>query len=135
MSLKKAFLSASFLYLLAQPVLADLGSAEVPSGVGASGPKTTHQALCGKLDNQCVVTFDGRRMEVNNAGGIDRDQLLGFRSAFDRNETYYYVDYKKADGTKSTALFLFTNRKAASYFGQSLSRWYNQDPRPYPVTY
>ena len=74
-------------------------------------------------------------MWVDGSSGIDRRQLLGFRSDFDRNETYYYIDYQRKDGSKSTALFLFVNRKAAAYFGQSLSRWYDSDARPYPTTY
>lgn len=135
MNTTRNLLVAAFTAMLCLPAAANLGSADFPAGIESSGPKTTHKAMCGKLDNQCVVTFSGRRMQVDGSGGIDRDQLLGFRSDFDRNETYYYVDYRKSNGDRGTALFLFTNRKAASYFGQALSRWYNQDPRPYPVTY
>ena len=74
-------------------------------------------------------------MSVDGSSGISRAQLIGFRTEFDRQETYFYVDYIGSAGDKRSALFVFHNRKAASYFGQSLSRWYNADPNAYPVTY
>ena len=121
--------------LIASPALSDLGNAEIPVNSRESYPETSHNALCSSINQDCVVTFKDARMSVDGSKGIERHQLIGFRTEFDRQETYFYIDYSSATGAKRTALFLFHNRKAAAYFGQALSRWYKQDPNSYPVTY
>ena len=113
----------------------DLGPADFPSEAINSGPKSSHTAWCKQLNRNCVVIFDNEKMIVDNFKGIKREQFIDFRTSWDRNEMYYYVNYLNSENKKTTALFLFMNRKAAAYFGESLSRWYNQDPNPYPITY
>ena len=113
----------------------DLGPADFPSEAINSGPKSSHTAWCKQLNRNCVVIFDNEKMIVDNFKGITREQFIDFRTSWDRNEMYYYVNYLNSENKKTTALFLFVNRKAAAYFGESLSRWYNQDPNPYPITY
>ena len=113
----------------------DLGPADFPSEAINSGPKSSHTAWCKQLGRNCVIVFDNEKMIVDNFKGIKREQFIDFRTSWDRNEMYYYVNYLNSENKKTTALFLFVNRKAAAYFGESLSRWYNQDPNPYPITY
>ena len=113
----------------------DLGPADFPSEAINSGPKSSHTAWCKQLGRNCVIVFDNEKMIVDNFKGIKREQFIDFRTSWDRNEMYYYVNYLNSENKKTTALFLFMNRKAAAYFGESLSRWYNQDPNPYPITY
>ena len=113
----------------------DLGPADFPSEAINSGPKSSHTAWCKQLGRNCVIVFDNEKMIVDNFKGIKREQFIDFRTSWDRNEMYYYVNYLNSENKKTTALFLFMNRKAAAYFGESLSRWYNQDPNPYPNTY
>ncbi len=113
----------------------DLGPADFPSEAINSGPKSSHTAWCKQLGRNCVIVFDKEKMIVDNFKGIKREQFIDFRTSWDRNEMYYYVNYLNSENKKTTALFLFMNRKAAAYFGESLSRWYNQDPNPYPITY
>ena len=113
----------------------DLGPADFPSEAINSGPKSSHKAWCKQLGRNCVIVFDNEKMIVDNFKGIQREQFIDFRTSWDRNEMYYYVNYLNSENKKTTALFLFINRKAAAYFGESLSRWYNQDPNPYPITY
>ena len=113
----------------------DLGPADFPSEAINSGPKSSHTAWCKQLGRNCVIVFDNEKMIVDNFKGIKREQFIDFRTSWDRNEMYYYVNYLNSENKKTTALFLFINRKAAAYFGESLSRWYNQDPNPYPITY
>ena len=113
----------------------DLGPADFPSEAINSGPKSSHTAWCKQLGRNCVIVFDNEKMIVDNFKGITREQFIDFRTSWDRNEMYYYVNYLNSENKKTTALFLFMNRKAAAYFGESLSRWYNQDPNPNPITY
>ena len=126
----------SFLFLGLQSYelkAGDLGPADFPGDVEEI--KSVHTASCRQLKRTCQITFEGDTMRVDNFRGIKRDQLIEFRTAFDRNEQYFYVTYENSSGKRTTALFLFVNRKAAGYFGQELSKWYEMDPRPIPKTY
>ena len=116
-------------------IAGDLGPADFPGDFEHVGLKSIHKASCKQLKRTCQITFEGDTMRVDNFRGIRRDQFIDFKTAFDRNEQYFYVTYKNSAGKKTTALFLFVNRKAAGYFGQALSKWYEMDPRPIPKTY
>ncbi len=106
--------------------------ADFPESVGTQMPMKVHDAWCRKLENPCRVKFEGTSMTVEGFEGIDRSQFLGFRSAADGEERYFYVSYINNSGLRKTALFLFVNWGAASEFAQSLARWYEQDPSPRP---
>ena len=138
--LRKKFLLISlipliFLGISQDLISGDLGPADFPSEEINSGPKSTHTAWCKQLGRNCVIVFENEKMIVDDFKGITRNQFIDFRTSWDRNEMYYYINYLNSKNKKTTALFLFMNRKAAAYFGESLSRWYNQDPNPYPITY
>ncbi len=129
------------LAVLALPVAVnanDFGNADFPSDVEVGSPKSYHDAFCRQLNRKCRVRFTGRKMFVEGFKGIERNQLIGYRSKTDIEvflgtmERYFYVDYMNSKGEKSTALFLFTHTGAAREFGLALARWHAQDPRPQP---
>tara|TARA_B100000965_G_C19454148_1_gene696679 strand:+ start:313 stop:885 length:573 start_codon:yes stop_codon:yes gene_type:complete len=117
----------------------DLGPADFPGDIEEGGPRSYHDAWCRQLKKECRVRFSGRIMTIEGFKGIDRSQLISFRHDFDggtfrfgKKEIYYYVDYLNSQKNKSTALFLFAHKTAATEFGEALVRWYEQDPRPKP---
>ena len=110
----------------------DFGPADFPGEVESGMPLSAHDAWCKQLNKECKVKFQGRSMNVEGYKGITREQLIGFRSDADGNERYFYVKYLNSSGQDTTALFLFVNKGAAAEFGLALSRWYEQDSKPYP---
>ncbi len=120
-----------------QPSLAiaqDFGPADFPGDIEKNASKSYHDAWCRQLEKECRVRFSGRRMTVEGFRGIEREQLIGFRTERDikGKERYFYVKYVNNRGSDSTALFMFVKKKAAREFGLALARWYEQDPRPFP---
>ena len=110
----------------------DFGPADFPGKVESGAPHSVHDAWCKQLNKECRVKFQGRSMTVEGYKGITREQLLGFRSDSDGKERYFYVKYVNSSGLNTTALFLFVHKAAAAEFGLALSRWYEQDSKPYP---
>ena len=124
---------AALIGLSIAPVFAnDFGNADFPGEIEVNAPKSYHDAWCRQLKKNCRVRFNGRSMQVEGFKGIKREQFLGFRTEIDGRERYFYVNYMNSRNKKTTALFLFTHRKAAREFGLALARWYEQDPKPYP---
>ena len=58
---------------------ADFGDADFPIGMFEGGPKSYHDSWCRSLKNKCRVRFQGPAMWVEGQGGIQRDQLIGYR--------------------------------------------------------
>ena len=110
----------------------NFGPADFPSDIEEKMPSSYHDAWCKQLRKKCIVRFSGRSMKVDGYKGITREQFLGFRTALDGNERYFYVRYLNARKKPATALFLFVHHQAANEFGLALARWYDQDPRPVP---
>ena len=78
----------------------DLGPADFPSEAINSGPKSSHTAWCKQLGRNCVIVFDNEKMIVDNFKGIKREQFIDFRTSWDRNEMYYYVNYLNSENKK-----------------------------------
>ena len=110
----------------------DFGPADFPAEIDAGMPRSYHDAWCRQLKKECRVRFEGRAMTVEGFKGIEREQLLGFKSDQEARERYFYVRYRNSNGNPSTALFLFVHDQAANEFARALSRWYSQDPMPGP---
>ena len=130
----KRLLLLAFLGSLLMPssVRADFGDADFPAGTFADGPKSYHDAWCRKVNNECRVRFEGAVMSVEGQGGITSDQFITFRVDRDGNEFYTYLTYKKKNGSKQRALFLFANQSAHMDFVRALITWRRQevDMRP-----
>lgn len=71
-------------------------------------------------------------MSVEGQGGITSDQFITFKADEDGDDFYTYVTYRKKDGKKQQALFLFANYKAHLEFLRALMTWRRQkvDIRP-----
>lgn len=128
------FLFAITLATLPMKVCADLGSAEQPS-------QLKFDAWCGKIKNNCRVTFEGNRMTVDGGGGITAQQvkqvwidheLRGFWDRTPGNYYYpvFYVSYENQDGEIRAAKFLFINEKAGESFWYALQQ-FSQKTDPY----
>lgn len=134
----KKLLLLPLLFLAAGPARADFGDADFPVGTFDDGPKSYHDAWCRKVKNECRVRFSGPAMSVEGQGGITSDQLITFKIDEDVDkhgnvtEYYTYVTYRKTDGTKQQALFLFANGRANKEFLRALMTWRRQkvDIRP-----
>ena len=96
--------------------------------------ETSFNLWCGQVKNECVVSFEGDRMRVNNNKGIKRDQLLRvwddqeLRDFWRRTpvmngyyDTVVYATYRKSDGTESTGKFIISSMKTASRFKNALA--------------
>ena len=118
--------------LLPMKVLADFGDADFPVGTFDDGPKSYHDAWCRKLKNKCRVRFEGPAMSIEGQGGITSDQFITFKVDRDGAEHYTYLTYRKKDGSKQRALFLFANYSAHTDFVRALLIWRRQevDMRP-----
>ena len=103
---------------------ADLGQAEQPKAF-------IFDAWCGKIKNNCKVSFGGERLSVDGSSGIVPSQakriwldheLRGFWDRSPGNYYYpvYYLSYEREDGTTATAKFIFINEKAGSAFWAAL---------------
>jgi len=115
----------------------DFGPADFPGDIEKDSPMSYHDAYCRQLKRECRVRFNGSKMTVEGFKGIEREQLLGFRTEQEGGASYsrtryFYVKYLNSRGEESTALFIFVKNEASREFGQALSRWYEQDPKPYP---
>ena len=134
--MKRIATITSFLIAISSPlaIAQDFGPADFPGDTEKNAPKSYHDAWCRQLEKECRVIFSGRRMTVEGFRGIEREQLIGFRTERDikGKERYFYVKYLNNRGFESTALFMFVKKKASREFGLALSRWYEQDPKPYP---
>ena len=105
------------------PALADLGEAE-----SDATQQKVFDAWCGKPKNSCKVTFDGKRLRVNDGEGITRDQILytekTFRNLFPTGYGWRYtflVNYRKNDGTNGLGKFFFTHTRTSNNFTEQLS--------------
>ena len=107
--------------------LADFGDADFPVGTFDDGPKSYHDAWCRKVKNECRVRFDGPVMSVEGQGGITSNQFITFRVDRDGGEYYTYLTYRKKNGSKQRALFLFANQSAHMDFVRALITWRRQD--------
>ena len=130
--MKKIQLALLAFFFFGLPVRADFGDAAFPTGMFKDGPKSYHDAWCRKIKNKCRVRFQGPAMWVEGQGGIQRDQLVGYRFDEDGEEFYNYITYKSKDGTEREALFLFSHFDAQRDFIRSLTRWRRQAPKPIP---
>lgn len=126
--MKRLLLLASLAaVLIPSRALADFGDADFPLGTFDDGPKSYHDAWCRKVNNECRVRFEGAAMSVEGQGGITSDQFITFRVDRDGNEFYTYLTYKKKNGSKQRALFLFANQSAHMDFVRALITWRRQD--------
>ena len=116
----------------ANPLKAEFGDADFPSGMFREGPKSYHDAWCRKIKNECRVRIQGQALWVEGQGGIYRSQFLNYRYDWDGGEFYNYITYKDKKDNTRTALFLFVNRKAQGEFIRAFIRWKDQEPRPIP---
>jgi hypothetical protein len=118
--------------LLPLKAFADFGDADFPVGTFDDGPKSYHDAWCRKIKNECRVRFDGPVMSVEGQGGITSNQFITFRVDRDGGEYYIYLTYRKKNGSKQIALFLFANQQASMDFVRALVTWRRQevDMRP-----
>ena len=114
------------------PARADFGDADFPIGMFEGGPKSYHDAWCGKINNKCRVVFSGRAMSVEDQGGIERSQLNGYRYNEENNEFYNYLKYTSSNGKTRYALFLFNNHGAQVEFMRAMTKWMRQDGSPAP---
>ena len=135
--MKKFLLIAfSFLSIGFSPVKADFGDADFPVGMFSDGPKSYHDAWCRRLKNECRVRFQGSAMWVEGQGGIQIDQLIGYRYEEEggwRDPDYYnYISYIGKDGQRREALFLFKHRDAHRDFIRAFARWKRQEAVPIP---
>ena len=130
---KTLFIVASLIGLCGAPLIAnDFGPADFPAEVEDGMPLSYHDAWCRQLKKECRVKFAGRSMTVDGFKGIKREQLIDFRFDNDGDEYYYYVKYLNSKNKKVTALFLFKHWRASNEFSLALTRWQEQDPKPYP---
>ena len=120
---------------------ADFGDADFPIDSFKDGPKSYHDAWCGKLKNTCRVRFQGKAMWVEGQGGIQRSQYLQYRYEWDPDngffadqggDHYNYISYISQNGKRKEALFLFSKQKAQREFVRAFSRWESQDTLPIP---
>ena len=135
--MKKVFLllAITLSSTILPPARADFGDADFPKGISDDGPKSHHDAWCGKVKNKCRVHFHGRSMWVEGQGGIQLDQLI--RHRFDKDgensvfNTYYnHISYKSKDGQPREALFLFAHSQAQQKFLRAFIRWKRQESLP-----
>ena len=137
---KLLWLVLSTCCLIPYSVKADFGDADFPVGMFSDGPKSYHDALCRTLENKCRVRFQGPAMWVEGQGGIQIDQLLGFRfeegprGVWDMGEPDYhnYVSYISKTGQRREALFIFKNQRSHREFIRAFIRWKKQDSVPMP---
>ena len=127
----------SSLLSFASPVKADFGDADFPVGMFSDGPKSYHDAWCRKLKNKCRVRFQGPAMWVEGQGGIQINQLIGYRYAEEGGgwgdpDYYNYVSYTSQNGQRREALFLFKHRNAHRDFIRAFARWKRQESQPIP---
>ena len=132
-----SFFVALALVLGSLPARADFGEADFSPELIQGGPKSYHDAYCGRLGNKCRVRFQGQNMWVEGQGGIRRGQLIRFRyqaegEGIEHRDYYNYVLYVGSSGQEREALFLFVNRAAQQNFLGELVRWSRQDPAPIP---
>ena len=113
--------------LIPTRALADFGDADFPVGTFDDGPKSYHDAWCRKVKNECRVRFDGPVMSVEGQGGITSNQFITFRVDRDGGEHYTYLTYRKKNGSKQRALFLFSNQSAHMDFVRALITWRRQE--------
>lgn len=70
------------------------------------------------------VTFDGKRLRVNGSKGITQKQVIGTKfdavEGFGYGTTYFWVYYKKEDGSRGTGKFLFRHMPTSTAFGNAL---------------
>jgi hypothetical protein len=118
--------------LVASPARADFGEADFPAEVFQSGPRSYHDAWCRKIKNKCRVRFQGPAMWIEGQGGIQRDQLIGYRLDEDGDEFYNYVRYKSSSGIEREALFLFAHYEAQKDFLKAMSQWRKQQVQVIP---
>lgn len=131
--MRKLFLLAALgSVLLPTKALADFGDADFPVGTFDDGPKSYHDAWCRKVKNECRVRFEGPAMSVEGQGGITSDQFITFSVDRDGGEYYTYLTYRKKNGSKQRALFLFVRQDAHMDFVRALITWRRQevDMRP-----
>jgi hypothetical protein len=114
------------------PSKSDFGDADFPVGMFDGGPKSYHDAWCGKIGNKCRVVFNGPAMMIEGQGGIQTNQYIGFRYDEDGNEYYNYISYMSSSGVRREALFLFANRDSQRDFVRAFSRWKTQNALPIP---
>ncbi len=114
------------------PAFADFGDADFPEALFNDGPRSYHDAWCRRIKNKCRVRFQGKGMWVEGQGGIQRSQLKSFRTDFDGNEFYNYVDYISSEGRLKSALFMFSNFEANREFLRAVVRWQRMDASPVP---
>ena len=111
----------------------ELGRATLEASPPEAMPNSRHNAFCRQLGHSCEVIFQGRVMKVVGYEGIDRSQLIRFRTDKDGHDDFmFYVTYRSNDGKDLSALFILGHQRAAREFGLALARWYEQDSQPYP---
>ena len=114
------------------PCFADFGDADFPLAMFEGGPKSYHDAWCGKIGNNCRVIFSGDSMQIQGSGGITRGQYLEYRFESDGGEYYNYISYMSSQGVRRESLFLFAHIDAQREFIRAFSRWRHQDSLPIP---
>ena len=130
--MKKPLLLLVFSILIPLPCFADFGDADFPVAIFEGGPKSYHDAWCGKIGNNCRVVFSGESMQVVGSGGITRNQYLQYRFESDGGEYYNYITYMSSNGSRRDSLFLFAHIEAQRDFIKAFSRWRNQETSPIP---
>ena len=129
----------SALFFINIPAKADFGDADFPVGMFSDGPKSYHDAWCRTLKNECRVRFQGPAMWVEGQGGIQINQLLGYRFAkegihdgLNEPDYYNYISYISNNGQRREALFLFKHQRAHREFINAFIRWKRQESLPIP---
>ncbi|WP_269621768.1 hypothetical protein [Prochlorococcus marinus] len=139
--MKKGFTFLPVLFLLALPVKADFGDADFPVELLMGGPKSYHDAWCGRLNNECRVRFQGPMMWVEGQGGIKSSQYIEHTYSKEckgdlfRNcgAHFHYITYKSDQGPNiRQALFLFSSGRAQAEFSKALRRWKSQSENVFP---
>ena len=130
--LNKGFTFLPILFLFALPVKADFGDADFPVELLRGGPKSYHDAWCGRLKNECRVRFQGPSMWVEGQGGIKFSQYIEHTSyrectgdGLTRNCNLHlnYVTYRSDRGPDiRQALFLFASTRAQVEFSKALRK-------------
>ena len=109
--------------LVATPATADLGPADTPiAGETFVDRYTAYtvpvlDAYCAQWRNKCTVEITDEYLIVDGQHKVHKDQLIKtWYYLLGGRGPYFYVAYRKDDGSRGTAQFIFTNGTAAGEF-------------------
>ena len=129
--------------LLGNPALADLGAADTPiPGETFVDRYTAYtvpvlDAYCAQWRNKCTVEITDEYLIVDDQDKVRKDQLIKtwYHQLAGRG-SWFYVAYRKDDGSRGTAQFIFSNSTAGAEFYNRLqllmTPWSDSDPPAQP---